>query len=150
VCILLLGNLHFRQFLNVVYSLYADFFHHGHHCLWNPPFCLSLSSHSPSELFILPSFFMHCNCTFSKYLDIYCPLHVLNLWAHLQEDGCIYRYGISSVVGRRVGSIAHFFTYKIAYSGACKTHYTIPVYKTIFLKINTWVQNMWKAKKLKY
>jgi len=26
--------------------------------------------------------------------------------------------------------------YPYAYSDACKTHYTIPVYKTVFLKMN--------------
>jgi len=30
----------------------------------------------------------------------------------------------------------HSSTYKTAYTEACRTHYTIPVYTTIFLKMN--------------
>jgi len=30
----------------------------------------------------------------------------------------------------------HSSTYKIAYTDACKTHYTIPVHTTVFLQVN--------------
>ena len=45
--------------------------------------------------------------------------------------------------------IEHSATYKTAYTDACKTHYTIPVYTTIFQKMNPQVQNMYKASKVK-
>jgi len=38
----------------------------------------------------------------------------------------------------QISSIVYtlFSTYKTAYIDACKTHYTIPVYITVFLKMN--------------
>jgi len=74
-----------------------------------------------------------------------CLLHVSNPRVHLQEDGCICNYGmvrftcisISSLVGGRVSSI-----YKTAYNDACKTHSTLPMHKTVFLKMNPRVRNM--------
>jgi hypothetical protein len=38
-----------------------------------------------------------------------------------------------------------FSTYKAACTDACKAHYAIPVYKTVFLKINTLVRDMKKT-----
>jgi len=38
----------------------------------------------------------------------------------------------------------HSCTYKTAYNDTCKTNYTIPVYTTVFLKMNPWVRNMQK------
>ena len=82
---------------------------------------------------------------------------------HLHEEGCTYRYGtvcftfisISSLVGGRVCSLMysnvclHVFDYrtrssncKTAYTDACKTHYTIPVYTTVFLMMNHRFRNM--------
>ena len=37
---------------------------------------------------------------------------------------------------------AHTSTCNTAYSDACKTRCTIPVYKTVFLKMNSRVRNM--------
>ena len=72
-----------------------------------------------------------------------CLLHILNPRVHLQEDGFVYRHGIlcfkcigiSSLVGRR-GCRTQSSTYKTAYTDAFKTHYTVPVYTTVFLKMN--------------
>ena len=55
---------------------------------------------------------------------------------HLQGDGCVCSYGmvqftcigISSLVSRRVCPTA--------YTDACKTHYTVTVHTTVFLKMN--------------
>jgi len=41
-----------------------------------------------------------------------------------------------------VSATFHSSTYKTAYTDACKTHSTIPVYTTVFLKMNPWVRNM--------
>jgi len=38
--------------------------------------------------------------------------------------------------------LTHSSTYKTAYTDACKTHYTIPVYAAFFLKMNPRVRNM--------
>jgi hypothetical protein len=43
----------------------------------------------------------------------------------------------------------HFSTYKTAYTYACKTYYTITVYTSVILKMNTRVRNMWKTSKIK-
>jgi hypothetical protein len=36
----------------------------------------------------------------------------------------------------------HSSTYKTSDTGACKTHCTISVYTTVFLKMNPWFRNM--------
>jgi len=36
-----------------------------------------------------------------------------------------------------------------ASTDACKTHYTIPVYTNVFLKMKPWVQNMYTTSKIK-
>ena len=95
---------------------------------------------------------VHCNitvqykltkCTFSELIFSFsifcCLLHVSNPRVHLQEGGCIYRYGmvcftcssISGLVGKKVRS-----TYTTSYTDACKTYHTITVYTTFFLKKN--------------
>ena len=43
----------------------------------------------------------------------------------------------------------HSSTYWTAYTDACKTHYTISVYTTVFLKMNPRLRNMQKTPKLK-
>jgi hypothetical protein len=60
-------------------------------------------------------------CTFSKLISlISCLLHISKPRVHLQQDGCtsIYRFGIACSA------------YKTAYTDACKTYYTVPVYTT--------------------
>jgi len=36
----------------------------------------------------------------------------------------------------------HYSTHYTAYTSASKTRYIIPIYITIFLKVNPWVRNM--------
>jgi len=43
----------------------------------------------------------------------------------------------------------HSSTYNTAYTDACKTHYTVPVNTTVFLKMNPRVRNMYKTSKIK-
>jgi hypothetical protein len=38
---------------------------------------------------------------------------------------------------------------KTAYTDARKSHCTIPVYTNVFLKMNPWVQNMYKTSEIK-
>jgi len=39
-------------------------------------------------------------------------------------------------------SRTHCSTFKTAYTDACKTHYTIPAYTTVFLQMNPRVRNL--------
>jgi hypothetical protein len=70
--------------------------------------------------------------TFSKPISLIflCLLHVPKPRVHLQQDGCIYKYGIPCS------------TQKTAYTDACITCYTVPVYTTFFLKMNPRCRNM--------
>jgi len=53
---------------------------------------------------------------------------------------CCKCISMSSLVGRRECST--LIPAKIAYTDACKTLYTTPVYTTVFLKMNPRVRNM--------
>jgi hypothetical protein len=70
-------------------------------------------------------------CTFTKlifkFLIFWCVLYISIPRVRLQEDGFV-----------RI----HSSTYKTAYTEGCKAHCTIPVYTTVFLKMNARVRNM--------
>jgi len=56
---------------------------------------------------------------------------------------CFTSISVSSILGRRAYSITSTTcTYKTAHTDACKTHCTIPVRTTVFLKINPRFRNM--------
>jgi hypothetical protein len=105
----------------------------AHRCDW---FCFAqqYNLHSRKQLFSYKVFigYKPTKCTFSKLISLIflCLLHVSKPGVHLQQDGCIYRYGIACC------------TYKTADTDACKTYYTIPVYTTVFLKMNARFRNM--------
>jgi len=52
---------------------------------------------------------------------------------------------ISGLVGSRASS-----TYKTVHTDACKTHYTKPVYTTVFLRMDPVFQTCRRHRKLKY
>ena len=67
------------------------------------------------------------NANVLKYFFLFLILslvHVSNPSVHLQEDGCMYRYGMAQCVR------THWSTYKTSYSDACKPYPTITVYTT--------------------
>jgi len=59
---------------------------------------------------------------------------------HLQQDGFLYIQAWYSVL--YMHQYKQSSTYKTAYTDAFKTHYTTPVYATVFLKINPRAQNI--------
>jgi len=72
-------------------------------------------------------------------------VHVSKPRAHFQEDACIYSY--STACFTCIGISTHSSAYKNAYTGVCKTHYTVSVYTNVFLKMNPRVRNMEKTPK---
>lgn len=57
----------------------------------------------------------------------------------------IFQYLIFDILymfRNRLFDRTHSATYKTAYADACKAHYSLRVYKTFFLKINTRAPNM--------
>ena len=81
-------------------------------------------------------------------------LHVSTSRVHLQEDGCVYSHGmvrftsisISGLAGRRECSV---LPAELLCTDARKTHYTVPVCKSVFLKMNPRGRNMYKTSKIK-
>ena len=65
-------------------------------------------------------------------------LHVSNPRVLLQEDSCIYIYGLVCSVCISISSLyrTHTCTYETPYPDACKTSCTIPVRTTFSLKMN--------------
>ena len=60
---------------------------------------------------------------------------------------CFTCISISSLTDSHTRTLS--FTHKTAYTAACRTHYTIPVRTTLFLKMNPRVRNAQKTWKFK-
>jgi hypothetical protein len=81
-------------------------------------------------------------------------LHVSNPTVQLQEDGCVYMYGTAyftcTSISSRVCSVLRLYQYQYKHTVLATRllielhvkHSTIPVYTTVFLKMNPRVRNM--------